>query len=88
MREHNVVGVPFVCEKRGGGWKVIERDPQETEIFGGERTKFLDESMIAQLQQKRTRRGIGVRERLFHPCLGDGGCCTKARKDWDDDFFR
>ena len=49
MREQDVAGVPFVCEKRGWSGKVGERDAQETEIIGGKRSEFFDKSMVARL---------------------------------------
>jgi len=87
VREQNVVGVSFVCKQRGWGGKVIERDAQETEVSIGERREFLDESMVARLQQQRARRRIRIRERLLEPCVGDGDGGAEAGKDWDDDFL-
>ena len=78
MREQDVVCVLFVCEKRGRRGKVVERDAQETKIVRGERSKLLEESMVAQLQQNRTRGRIGVR----------GIASAIPRENWDDDFFR
>lgn len=85
--EQNVVGVLFVCKQGSWGGKVVERDAQKREICTGERREFLDESMVARLQQQKSGRRIRVGERLLQPGVGDGSGCPEASKDWDDDFL-
>ena len=81
-----MVGVPFVCQQRSWGRKVVERDAQETEVCVGERSEFFEESMVARLQQKRARGRVRVSERLSEPCVGGSSGRAEARKDRDDDF--